>query len=642
MNVLRALLPALVLALLLTAGIAWLEQQSQPTQGAITEVEAKPAEWPKSLLEFEDPSPDQPWLQLRLPVRVCEVRCTTPYTAWRTSFDWQPAQLPDPAVYLPMADANIALYVNGVLIERRGELQAPASVYRYFPRLIRLPVALLKPGRNQLSWLLTIERRGIGGVQGLFVDDYDRLESAYRYQRVLTNGIPLISLWLQIFSFCFALAMYWRGNREAFLAWFLILTPMWIVNTLWQIKPDVIANPDLRLSVFFVILFGLLAFSSLFVRSILKPVSRRVCRFAVGYFLVGILVTVFAATWPSLDSYWRIALPHFTIKYSALVIVPLTVWQLGRFLLREANSQLARWVFATAMLPAIAGLNDAIRGSLGLMSFSLSALAGLGISVAFCLELGRRVLNNQARMANYSKELADTVRAREAELAQNFEKLRAADRELALSDERRRIMQDMHDGVAGQFSALVHLVNDPRTERAEIIEQVQIGLADMRLVLDSLAQVDGDLIEALGAMRSRIGPLLRSAGLQLHWQVPFDLEIRGLSPEAMLHVLRILQEALHNVIKHAGAKQVWVITNVNANQYEFVIEDDGCGLSADHAPSGRYGLNGMHQRALKLGAPLTIESRSGAGTRVRLLLPMRAPLMLKPHAGAGREYSASH
>ncbi|AVP96322.1 hypothetical protein C7S18_03565 [Ahniella affigens] len=622
MSVFRALLPAVVLAVLLLASVAVLDHKARPEYGAITEVAAKPAVWPDTLQHFRDPSPDQPWQPFTFPVRVCQVRCTTPYTAWRVQFDWQAEALPDPAVFIPFADANIALYLNGTLIAREGEMQSPPSVYRYYPRLVRLPVGLLKTGRNELSWLLTIERRGIGGVKGLYVANYDPLAKSYSYQEILARVVPQLSLWLQIVCFCFALAMYARGTRESFLGWFVMLAPMWIFNTSWQLKPDWIADPTLRLMAFQLTLFGLLAFSYVFVRSILKPVGRRAVQWALGYFLVGFLIVLIAAVWPGLDSYWRYSLPHFAIKYTALVLLPLTVWQLGRFLLKERDSVLARWVFATAMLPAIAGLHDAIRGSLEPMSYSLSAVAGLGISIAFCLELGRRVLNNHARMANYSQELADTVKAREAELAANFERVRAADRELALSEERHRIMQDMHDGVAGQFSALVHLVNDPNTNRAEIIEHVRVGLADMRLVLDSLAQVDGDLIEAVGALRARVTPMLRAAGMELNWQIKPDLEIRGLSPEAMLHVLRILQEAIHNSIKHAAAKHLSVTAIANENYYEFAVADDGRGLPAAGASPGRYGLSGMQQRAQKLGAALQIESAPGHGAKVRLQLPI--------------------
>lgn len=254
------------------------------------------------------------------------------------------------------------------------------------------------------------------------------------------------------------------------------------------------------------------------------------------------------------------------------------------------------------------------------MAYALYPISGLGISIAFCLELGRRVLANQARMARYSEELAATVRARELELADNYAKLQVADRERALTVERQRIMQDMHDGVAGQLTALVYLANDANIGRTQIVEAVRAGLVDMRLVLDSLNQHDGDLALALGAFRGRIEPLLRSSGIQLIWDVDWQLDLQGFRPEAMLGVLRILQEALSNAVKHARASCIEVRAARRADAFLFAVVDDGIGFTPSSRVTNHYGLSGMASRASKLGAHLKIDSAPGCGTIVVLEL----------------------
>ncbi len=625
MTLLRALIPALVLSTCFLLLILWLEGSARPDFEPITHIEARPAELPADLQRWVDDGPGA-WRDFELPLKVCKIRCTTPYTAWRHRFSFDPAQLPDPALYLPYTDANLALWLNGTLIELRGRIAEPPSVYRFVGRLIRLPRALLRTGENEIVWLMTIERRGSGSVTPFYLADHAELERSHRRLRWLTDDLVRASFWLQLTTLLFALALLVRGSRERVVWWFVLAAPFWLTLSLWHLAPDWIVSTSLRFTAMYISLFGVIAFSVLFITAILETPPRWLTRAALGYFAAGTAVALLAGFWPGLDGYWQIAIPHYTIKWSSILIIPYVVLRLYRYLDRERASAMAQWTFAAAVLPAVCGLHDSIRGSFGPMEYALAPISGLGISVAFCLELGRRVLANQARMARYSEELAATVSAREAELAQNFAKLRVADRERALTAERQRIMQDMHDGVAGQLTALVYLANDANVGRSEIVEAVRAGLVDMRLVLDSLSQDDGDLALALGALRGRIEPLLRGTGIGLVWDVDRQLDLRGFSPEAMLGVLRILQEAVSNALRHARAQLIHIRASRHGQRLLFEVIDDGVGF-AQSTQNGQYGLGGMASRAAKLGARLGIDSHAGKGTHVSLEIddPAGAP-----------------
>lgn len=622
MSLLRALLPTLALMTVFLLLIVWLEQNARPDLPAITAIEARPADLPSDLAHWKDDAP-QAWKPFELPLMVCKIRCTTPYTAWRYRFEFASGQLTDPSLYFPYTDANLALYLNGTLIEMKGIVASPPSVYRYDGRLIRMPLSLLKEGDNEIVWLLTIERRGSGGVMPFYLGNYSELESPLRYLRWLTDDLVRGSFWLQLTALLFALALLLRGSKERVVLWFVVASPFWLTVALWHLAPDWIVSTSLRFSAFYVSLFGMIAFSLLFVCAILETPPRWLTRSALTYFAIGSLLALGAGFWPDLDGYWRSAVPHYAIKWSAMLILPYVVLRLYGYLDRQRDSLMAQWTLATAVLPAVCGVHDAIRGSFGPMAFALYPISGLGISIAFCLELGRRVLANQARMARYSEELASTVRARERELAHNYAKLQIADREHALTLERQRIMQDMHDGVAGQLTALVYLANDANIGRTQIVEAVRAGLVDMRLVLDSLNQHDGDLALALGAFRGRIEPLLRASNIQLIWDVDFKLDLQGFSPEAMLGVLRILQEALSNAVKHARASRIEVHAARRGGQVLFALVDDGIGFASSARVPNHYGLSGMDSRARKLGAQLHIDSAPACGTGV--VLEIAAP-----------------
>ncbi len=617
MSHLRSLLPTLALAAAFLMLILWLEAGTHPTRPAITSIEARPAELPADLRRWQDVAPEA-WRAFELPLQVCKIRCTTPYTAWRYRFDFEPGQLVEPALYFPHTDANFALYLNGTLIEMKGRVIDPPSVYRFGGRLIRLPIDLLKRGENEVAWLLTIERRGSGIVTPFYLGNYPEFESPLRRLHWLTDDLVRASFWLQLAALLFALALILRGSQERVVLWFAAVSPFWLVIAMWHLLPDWIVSTSLRFSAFYVSLFGVISFSVLFVCAILETPPRWLTRTALAYFAIGTALSLAANFWPELDGYWRIALPHYAIKWSAMLILPYAVFRLYSYLDRQRESKMAQWTLAAAVLPAVCGMHDAIRGSLGPMPFALYPISGLGVSIAFCLELGRRVLANQQRMARYSQELAATVTARELELAENYAKLQIADREHALTQERQRIMQDMHDGVAGQLAALVYLANDGNVGRTQIVDAVRAGLVDMRLVLDSLNQPDGDLALALGAFRGRIEPLLRASEIHLQWNVDWKLDLQGFSPEAMLGVLRILQEALSNAVKHARASSIEVRAARSGDVFWFAVVDDGIGFASSARVLNRYGVSGMASRAQKLGAHLHIDSAPACGTMVVL------------------------
>ena len=99
-----------------------------------------------------------------------------------------------------------------------------------------------------------------------------------------------------------------------------------------------------------------------------------------------------------------------------------------------------------------------------------------------------------------------------------------------------------------------------------------------------------------------------------------DLE-DAVSPEVELVVYRVAQESLTNVMRHAGASRVLVALRHVDGALRLVVRDDGRGLPTDRTPGGA-GIAGMQERALQIGARLTISSDPTGGTEVRLDVPL--------------------
>jgi signal transduction histidine kinase len=102
--------------------------------------------------------------------------------------------------------------------------------------------------------------------------------------------------------------------------------------------------------------------------------------------------------------------------------------------------------------------------------------------------------------------------------------------------------------------------------------------------------------------------------------VESDLDGR-LRPEAEQELYRIGQEALHNIVKHAGAENAR-ISLVNANgQIQLAVEDDGAGFDPGGVSGTKLGLIAMRQRAERLGGVIEVHSRAGRGTRITVTVP---------------------
>lgn len=155
-------------------------------------------------------------------------------------------------------------------------------------------------------------------------------------------------------------------------------------------------------------------------------------------------------------------------------------------------------------------------------------------------------------------------------------------------------------------------------------------IQEMRLAVDALSVTDGDLGLLLANLRHRLQPGLLAAGLALDWQVVDTPPVPALTGAGGRDLLRIVQEALSNVLQHAQARRVTVRTALDAEGggVSLVIGDDGRGMPTD-ATLGR-GIHNIRQRAARLGARVDWVSPAvagaaagpGIGTQLRLWLPL--------------------
>jgi signal transduction histidine kinase len=233
----------------------------------------------------------------------------------------------------------------------------------------------------------------------------------------------------------------------------------------------------------------------------------------------------------------------------------------------------------------------------------------------------RRKAIDDVKQVNINLE--QRLQARETELAVSYEQLRVIEQRQMLSQERQRLMQDMHDGLGSSLTSALRVVEYGRMEEAEVAQMLKGCIDDLKLAIDSMEQVDADLLLLLATLRYRLGPRLERSGIALRWEVTNVPKLDWLDPKNALHILRILQEALTNIIKHTHATEIRVATKAEADYVAVTITDNGHGFAVESAlKSGGKGLSNQMSRAEAIGA--TVKWDSGdTGTCFTLRLPLK-------------------
>lgn len=237
------------------------------------------------------------------------------------------------------------------------------------------------------------------------------------------------------------------------------------------------------------------------------------------------------------------------------------------------------------------------------------------------LEKYRRIAKALAETQRMNAKLEERVLEKQRELERNFELLDRLSRKAAVAEERQRLMTDMHDGIGAQLISALSLTESGEASPREIAALLRECIDDLRLTIDSLESNDNELLPALGNFRYRIDRRLRAVGIELDWSVEDLPELPYLSPRNLLHILRILQEAFANVLKHSQASRVRLQTGLApGNLQVFIrISDNGKGFAASKT-QGR-GLGNMARRATTIGGELRVAS-TGEGTTLELYLPI--------------------
>ena len=221
----------------------------------------------------------------------------------------------------------------------------------------------------------------------------------------------------------------------------------------------------------------------------------------------------------------------------------------------------------------------------------------------------------------------EEARQKDEVITDQRETLRREIEQKAVMQERQRFTRDMHDGIGGQLLSLLVRVRSGQVDIDGVETEIQSGINDLRLVVDSLDHVGDDLSAALVTFQSRAQAQFSAVGISMKWSQDSTINSDKFGTRRVLNLYRFLQEAVSNILRHAEAENVdiGISYSEESKLLKFAVEDDGKGLQNRDTSKAGKGLKNMQSRAQKLDGALSFSiPESGKGTRIELIIPLES------------------
>ena len=525
---------------------------------------------------------------------------------------------PPMALYMAHVQQTVDVWIDDLALTNIIPEYVVSGRFWNRPIFLNLPETALGKGEHKFIIYLHSAPAKNALLDEVYVGPRNQLRPSwewhYHYRFTLVAVITFGMLFLSLF----VAALWLLRKKETMYGWFALCTTFWSLHNI----PHIIDKPSGISSLiwdaqYFSLLGWMVVTLVIFNHRYVGNKHPRIERNFLIYATAG-------------------SLPLFFLSHENLHIYTYMFWDLSLLLIgayavlyvliaynKRPTIEIRLLVIVGIIILAF-GLNDyLVISSLGDRTRGLliqfSGLPAMLVLIWFLLSRFVRVLKESETL---NQELEQRVLMKEKELEKNFEQLKKMEQEQLLAEERERIMQDVHDGVGGQLVAMLAEIESGNATTENVSSALSQSLTDLRLVIDSLDTASEDLPTLLGMLRTRLQPRLDGHNIQLHWKVTPLPVLEDFGPRKALQLMRILQEAIINVLKHSGASNLYIKTESSSNTNDthsitIEIRDDGCWVEPKEHTG--YGLKNIRRRANSIGADIEI-SGNIQGTVVKIVL----------------------
>lgn len=523
-------------------------------------------------------------------------------------------------------------YPNGIVIGNSGNMNDPIARNKHRPLLYPLYQPVLQPG-GILKIELASPRAKTLMLGEVYIGPAAELETAFKYNNLIRqNLVKMLVATLWIAALLIGSIWLFYPSRKEYL-WYSIGTALWATHSYINLIVRDVPVRDALWAALIPLVIGLSVLSIVTMVYYYMPVGasgQRRHKRPLLYLWTGGLLLATPLFFLTDDLEVQAIYQGIWHGLLAMIFSLVLAYVINLYWEHQTTKRLLFVLCGFAML--VFGLHDALVQADGTSTrpYLLHFAAMFTLLTQYFL-LVRRFVTSLRETQYYAHHLEEIVDAREQELEANYQKMRVMEQEKAVVDERERIMRDIHDGFGGHLVSTLAMLERPDARLPAIKDNIQDALNDLRLVIDSLDFDSQEITTALGMFRSRNSRKIKQAGFDLRWAVEDIDTPAGFGAEKTLQLLRIVQEAITNSIKHSGGNTITVSTGMDEHSgRSFVqIADNGRGIADTYQPG--KGLASMRKRAERIGAHLTISPNlTSAGTAVRITLGQDAPAPLPP------------
>ena len=501
------------------------------------------------------------------------------------------------ALYVPKLSLAGNISINGKYLESCavGQLEQLRCLHQ--PYLFVVPADFWRVGNNSIRFDIYATPRQMNGLSRVTLGEPTQLyEHQYRWEYWLRVDLLMGLAWLSAISGLLSLAVASALRREAVYLWFGFTC---IANAL-SLFNGFVESPSVPIDVYNWFVFSMRLISVPMLCATFIALFGRNQRW-FSALVVCFSVAAPAAIWFSDNN--RDLVTALYVPW--LLIAPVLMVAMLRWAYQ--SRQRIFWIYALA-LPTqfLCGVYDWLRLG-GQTRFEGVFLVPYSSTLILLIIWGI-IINDLVRSIQRERALRASLETRMAE-KQAFEQARAQDRE--------RLLQDMHDGFGSQLAGLSLMAEQGHISPGQLPEYLKELMSDLYLVVDTLGSDDITFEEALIDMRYRLQSRMQAGQIKLQWHIKLA-GLPKIAQRTVLHILRVIQEALNNALKHAQAQEIIITAVYEAatGQLTVAIKDNGRGLP-DNIIHGR-GLYNMRTRAREAGAEFSLDNNNGVEVRLRL------------------------
>ena len=522
------------------------------------------------------------------------------------------------AIYIPRITNNIEIYLNKQSFAVSGRFFSPPQESWNLAQYYLIPSSMIRDGENEILIRLHPDNYSRAGIANVLLGPSELIEPLYMRRHFVQTTAPQLITGVLVVMAILSFALWLRRRSETIFLLFGLMAAVAVVRLFHHYLRETPAW------------LGLMAvpamcwLTALQINFSLHYAKRPMPRLERGLIIFAAVASVLLFVSIAADFFWTAT----TIVYALLAVLTpvftaILIYQLTRVITRGNILMIV-----AVLLTSGFGVHDFLnyRELLGYDRLYLIPLGLPMLLVAVAALLVRRFVETLENYESLNAGLANRIADKERDLEASFARERVLDQQRATAEERQRLMRDMHDGIGSQLMSTLAVMKRSALSREALETIIADCIDELKLTIDSLEPVERDLLVVLGNLRYRLEPRLQAAGISLQWAVNDLPPLDYLDPENVRSILRIVQEAFTNTLKHGNASRITLSTGVDhaTNRVLVRVTDDGHSYDPGKISGGR-GLANMKSRAESMRGSVEIIPLKGGGTCVNLLLPLTAP-----------------